>query len=105
MWGPEVYSGFVQEPDLKAGQVYKPPTNSDLAIVRLSPEYSYLFDCVTEDESFLPGTRVTGIRDSVAIPFYEETTTSSPCVFLFLHGAPNGDGDLTNPFGFSGCRT
>lgn len=63
------------------GQVFERLTDSDLAIVRLSSNCSYVnqtFDCVTEDESFLPGTMVTCIRDAMAMPFYEEITMNSP---------------------------
>lgn len=63
------------------GRVCERLTDSDLAIVRLSSNCSYVnqtFDCVTEDESFLPGTKVTGIRDAMKMPFYEEITMNSP---------------------------
>lgn len=63
------------------GQVFERLTDSDLAIVRLSSNCSYVnqtFDCVTEDESFLPGTMLTCIRHAMAMPFYEEITMNSP---------------------------
>ena len=75
---------LVFHPD-DAGQpiarVYKRRTDSDLAIVSLSSNCVYVnqtLDCVTEDESFRPGTKVTGIRDVMQMPFYEEITINSP---------------------------
>lgn len=62
-------------------RVYERLTDSDLTIVRLSPNSSFVnqtFDCVIEDQSFLPGNKVTGIRDAMAMPFYEEIRMNSP---------------------------
>lgn len=63
------------------GRIYERITDSDIAIARLSSSCSYVnqtFDCVTKDDSFLPGTKVTGIRDAMTMPFYEELTMNSP---------------------------
>lgn len=64
------------------GRIHERLIDSDIAIVvRLSPNCSYInqtFDCITEDQSFLPGNKVTGIRDAMAMPFYEEITMNSP---------------------------